>query len=156
MNPPVPADMDREALVGGITVEGQSVPEGTSIGVSLYSLHHNGEIFPEPFSFKPERWIPSVEAGVTAASVGTYDSAFAPFSTGLRGCPGKNLAYLEMSVTMAKLLFLSDVRAVEGNDLGAGKANLMWGRKDTAHFQTWDVFVSIREGPIVQFKSVQR
>ncbi|KAL8724862.1 MAG: hypothetical protein Q9181_006643, partial [Wetmoreana brouardii] len=153
MNPPVGADLPREVLAGGIDVCGQYLPKGTDIAVSAYSLHHNEEIFPDPSSFKPERWIPDEDTGVTAASVARSESAFAPFSIGSRGCPGKNLAYLEMSIVVAKVLFLSDVRAVEGNNLGAGRADLVWGRRNEAEFQTWDMFVASREGPVVQFKS---
>ncbi|KAL8742622.1 MAG: hypothetical protein Q9184_008223 [Pyrenodesmia sp. 2 TL-2023] len=119
MNPPVAADLNREALAGGVTVDNHHVREGTNIGVSIYSLQHNEDIFPDPFFFRPERWIPDESTGVTAESVAVCESAFAPFSIGPRGCPGKNLAYMEMSITMAKVLYLSDVQAVEGDDLGA-------------------------------------
>ena len=152
MNPPVSSDPTREVLTGGIDIEEQYLPKGTDVGVSLYCLHHNEEIFTNAFQFKPERWIIDEKAGVTPESIATYESAFVPFSIGVRGCPGKNLAYLELSIVMAKVLFLSDVRAVEGDDLGAGKADLIWGRRDESHFQTRDVFVSAREGPTVQFK----
>ena len=32
MNPPVNSDLNREALAGGITIEGLNLPEGTNIG----------------------------------------------------------------------------------------------------------------------------
>lgn len=153
MNPPVAGDPNRRALAGGVTIDGHHVQEGTNIGVSIYSLQHNEDIFPDPFVFRPERWIPDESTGVTAESVAACESAFAPFSIGPRGCPGKNLAYMEMSITMAKVLYLSDVQAVEGDDLGAGKAHLIWGRRNKAIFQTKDTFVSEREGPRVRFKS---
>ncbi|KAL8697533.1 MAG: hypothetical protein Q9201_007080 [Fulgogasparrea decipioides] len=156
MNPPVGADAPREVLAGGIDVDGEYVPKGMDVAVSAYSLHHNEEIFPDASSFRPERWIPDEDTGVTAASVARSESAFAPFSMGSRGCPGKNLAYLEMSIVVAKVLLLSDVRAVEGNDLGAGRPDLIWGRRNEAEFQTWDMFVASREGPVVQFKPVAK
>lgn len=152
MNPPVSAELEREALAGGMTIDGQYVPKGTKIGVSIYSLQHNEDVFPDPFFFRPERWIPAEDTGVTAESVATCESAFTPFSIGPCGCPGKNLAYLEMSIAMAKVLYLSDVEAVEGEDLGAGQAHLMWGRRNKAHFQTRDVFLSVKEGPLARFK----
>ncbi|KAL8719417.1 MAG: hypothetical protein Q9225_003582 [Loekoesia sp. 1 TL-2023] len=152
MNPPVGAELDREALPGGITIDGHYVRKGTKVGVASFSLHHNEDIFHEPFAFRPERWIPDEKTGVTAASVAACESAFTPFSIGPRGCPGKQLAYLEMSITMAKVLFLCDVKAVEGDDLGAGKSELMWGRRNKETFQTSDVFVASREGPVVQLR----
>ena len=43
--------------------------------------------------------------------------AFNPFSTGPRNCIGRNLAYLEMCLVMAKLLCAFDVDGVvEGGD----------------------------------------
>ncbi|KAL9593847.1 MAG: hypothetical protein Q9219_007356 [cf. Caloplaca sp. 3 TL-2023] len=152
MNPPVSGELEREVLSGGIAVDGHNVREGTKIGISPYSLHRNEDVFREPHAFKPERWIPDEKNGITAASVAASESSFTPFSIGSRGCPGKQLAYLEMSITMAKVLFLFDVQALEGDNLGAGNPELMWGRRNKANFQTWDMFVSSRKGPMVEFR----
>lgn len=155
MNPPIGSDMSREVLAGGIDIEGELIPAGIDVAVSLYSLHHNEEFIPNAFHFKPERWLTDAEDGDAAADNGKSKSAFAPFSMGVRGCAGKNLAYLEMSIVMAKILYRADVRAVQGDELGAGRPDLMWGRRNKTHFQTRDVFVSAREGPMVQFKPAQ-
>ncbi|KAL8686379.1 MAG: hypothetical protein Q9224_005463 [Gallowayella concinna] len=152
MNPPVGGDQQREVLAGGITIDGRYIPRGTNVCISIYSLHHNEDTFPDSFRFDPERWIGDEQTKTAPASIAASMSGFAPFSSGPRGCPGKNLAYLEMSITMAKALYLCEVRALAGNDLGAGKPGLMWGRENKKHFQTWDVFVSLRQGPVVQFK----
>ena len=152
MNPPVPGDLSRAVLPGGITVDGHFLQQGTNIAVGPYSLQHNEDIFRDPFVFKPERWIADDQNGVTAADVAACESAFSPFSIGSRGCPGKQLAYLEMGVVMGKALFQYDVQAVEGDDLGAGSPELIWGRRNRATFQTKDVFVCTREGPMVQFR----
>lgn len=153
MNPPASADLNREALAGGMTIDGHFVKEGTNIGVALFSLQHNEDYFPDAFVFRPERWIPDEKTGVTGESVAACESAFAPFSIGSRACPGKSLAYLEMSIVMAKVIYLFEVKAVEGDNLGAGRADLIWGRRNKANFQTQDIFVSKREGPMVQFSS---
>lgn len=154
MNPPVSGDLTREALAGGITVEGQYLPKGTIVGVSRYALHHNEATFPDSFKFQPERWMAEEQKEVSApANVAAHESGFAPFSMGPRGCPGKNLAYLEMSITMAKVLYLYDVQAMEGNDLGAGKPDQILGRQNKQVYQTWDSFISIRQGPVVQFRA---
>ena len=136
MNPPVSGELSREVMQGGFTVDGHVFKEGTNVGVSPYSLHHNESMIQDPFVFRPERWILDEKNGVTAESIAALQSAFYPFSCGPRACPGKNLAYLEMTITMAKLLYLGDVRAVEGSDLGAGRANMTWGRRNKKQFQT--------------------
>lgn len=153
MNPPVGVEPVREAMAGGTIVEGHHLTQGICLGVSIYALHHNQDIFPDAPTFKPERWIPDEVAGTTAESVLLSRSAFVPFSTGPRGCPGKNLAYMEMSIVMAKILFLADVRSVEGNDLGAGRPEMIWGRRNKMQYQAKDAFVSAKDGPMVQFKA---
>ncbi|KAL8916335.1 MAG: hypothetical protein Q9172_006355 [Xanthocarpia lactea] len=119
MNFPVNGDLNREALAGGITIEGQHLPEGTNIGVSVYALHYNEATFPELFMFQPDSWIVDEQTGTAPAGVAASESGFTPFSVEPRGCPGKNLAYIEMSITMAKVLYLCDVVTVEGSDLGS-------------------------------------
>ena len=153
MSPPVNSELSREVMQGGFTVDGHVFKEGTNIGVSMYSLHHNESVIQDPYVFRPERWILNEKNGVTAESIAAVESAFSPFSCGPRACPGKNLAYLEMTITMAKLLYLADVQAVEGSDLGAGRANMMWGRRNKMQYQTYDYFVAIRDGPKVQLKA---
>ncbi|KAL9034324.1 MAG: hypothetical protein Q9180_005470 [Flavoplaca navasiana] len=153
LNPPVAGDLTREVLAGGITVEDQYLPKGTVVGVSFYALHHNEATFPDAFHFQPERWIGAEQKEVSAPlNIAAVESGFTPFSMGPRGCPGKNLAYLEMSITMAKVLYLYDVKAMEGSDLGAGKPDQIWGRQNKEHYQTCDRFISTRKGPIVNFR----
>ena len=33
------------------------IPPGTAVSSSIYLLHHNEDIFPDSYSFKPERWL---------------------------------------------------------------------------------------------------
>lgn len=54
---------------------------------------------------------------------------------------------------MAKLLLLAEVRCVEGDDCGAGRPDLIRGRRNKMQYQTKDWFTSAREGPRVQFKA---
>ena len=152
MNPPALSDLNRQVLPGGLTVGADHFGQGTSVGTSLYVLHHDKSIFPDPFAFRPERWIPDDAAGPTAEDVARAEAAFAPFSLGPRSCVGKNLAYAEMTIAMAKVLRRFRVRRVEGDALGAGAEALMWGRRDEGQFQLKDAFVALRDGPMVQFK----
>ena len=59
---------------------------------------------------------------VSEASVAEAESACFPFSIGSRGCPGKRLAYQEMSTPMAKVVFGMNFQAVEGDK------RALWGR----------------------------
>ena len=153
LTPPIPADLEREVLKGGLIVDGQPLKQGHKVASAIYSLHFKEDHFPDPFAFKPERWILDEKAGITPESLARSEAAFMPFSIGSRACPGKNLAYLEMSIAMSKCLYRFDVRAVEGNEVGAGSTSLMWGRRNKKHFQTFDYAAASRDGPMVQFKS---
>lgn len=146
MSPPVPGILPRAVLPGGIEIDGLLLPEGTEVSVGLYSIHHNATYFPEPFEFRPERWLEEGE-GLAVAQ-----KAFAPFSLGPRGCIGKNMAYMEMLITMARVLVLFDIRAV--GTLGEGGPDLEVGRQRKGDYQVKDCFISSKDGPMVEFKAV--
>ena len=155
MSPPVPGDLSREVLPGGLDVDGIFVPEGTQIATSTYSIHHNESVFPDPFVYRPERWIVDDRGGVSAADVAHAESAFYPFSSGSRACVGKNLAYLELTIALARLLYLLDVKVPDGNTTGQGAPGLMWGRRNENQFQLSDFLTAIKQGPMAQFKRRQ-
>ncbi|KAK3104941.1 hypothetical protein FSP39_013651 [Pinctada imbricata] len=58
-------------------IEGHHVPSGTVIGIQIYNLHHNKEVWDRPYEFDPTRFTPENSAN--------RDSfAFVPFSAGPR------------------------------------------------------------------------
>jgi cytochrome P450 len=161
MSPPAASDLLREVLPGGLQVFGipQLIPPGVNVGSPIWALHHDPETFPDPFHFRPERWIadPSKsrrEFG-SAESVEIAVASFFPFAIGIRGCPGKNLARLELSVTFARLLFSYDIEGEQGDCLGQGSASMMWGRRNQSQFQTKDALIPLRDGPMVRFRRRQ-
>ncbi|KAL5583797.1 hypothetical protein FOVSG1_015148 [Fusarium oxysporum f. sp. vasinfectum] len=152
MSPPVPADLAREVQEGGIVVDGQYIPEGMKVSTASYCMHHNPDIYPEPFKFRPKRWIVDEkdECGVSSASVCLAESAFMPFSAGPRGCVGKNLAYLEMSLALAKVVYHFEIRRDNSSNLGGGSPDAIKGRRTVDQYQLGDIFVANRDGPLVQ------
>lgn len=67
-------------------LEGEyTLPAGVSVALLIYGMHHNPSVYPEPESFKPERFLPEQSAG-------RHPYAFIPFSAGPRNCIGNNLA----------------------------------------------------------------
>ena len=145
--PPVPALLPREILSGGMTIDGHHFLEGTVVGVPTYAIHRKADYFPEPLAYKPERWLIDEKADklvVTAENLALAQSAFCPFSIGPRGCIGKGVAYLELSVALARTLFLYDMRLANGQDVG---------RAPDGHYELSDIFVARKNGPIVQFRS---
>ncbi|RSM14651.1 hypothetical protein CEP52_001323 [Fusarium oligoseptatum] len=152
MSPPVPADLSREVEKGGIVVDGKYIPEGIKVSTVSYCMHHNPEYFPEPFKFKPERWIVDEDdtTGASAESVALVQSAYMPFSAGPRGCIGKNLAYLEMNLVLAKVIYNFEIRRDPTSNLGGGNPEAVEGRRTVDQYQLGDIFVGIRDGPMVQ------
>jgi cytochrome P450 len=165
LSPSVGGLLPREVLAGGITIDGHDIPEGTVVGTPHYAIHHNERYYPRAFEYVPERWIagssiaskdasgPTAQT-VTETDVARAQAAFCPFSIGPRGCIGKGLAYVEMMTTLARVLFLYDIRQAEGvTDPGdGGKPGAEWGRHRRGEYQLVDTFTSLKDGPMVQFR----
>lgn len=132
------------------TVDGHVIPPGTQVGVNIYSLHHNSNYFPDPFAFKPERWLETDEDVLRR-----MHSAFCPFSLGARGCAGKAMAYLEMSLVVAKTLWYFDFETADGKVGATGGGNPKYrgiGRGRPGEFQLYDIFSSTHDGPVLAFR----
>lgn len=154
MCPPVAAELSRVVLPGGAEVDGHFIPEGNQCSTSTYCLSYNKDYFPEPFKFRPERWIVDENdaTGASAEAVAVAETAFCTFSSGSRGCVGKNLAWLEMKVVLAKMVHRFELKADETNNLGGGDVNGQPGRRNVHQYQTYDVFVAGRDGPMMHIK----
>ncbi len=77
-----------------------AVPPGTPVLMSILLVHHRDDLYPEPFEFRPERWLGGRKPG-------TYE--WIPFGGGIRRCLGAALAMAEQRVvleTMARRLDL--------------------------------------------------
>ena len=152
LSPPVGGILPREVLPGGIEVDGLEIPEGVVVGTPHYAIHHNPAYYPDPFTFIPERWIPGSMPGVTKESVALAQSAFCPFSIGPRGCIGKGLAYVELMTSLARVIFMYEMKLAEGTTVGQGSPDLEWGRHRKQEYQLRDSFTSMKDGPLVQFR----
>lgn len=144
--------LPRQAMAGGQVVDGLFVPENTVLGVSAYAIHHNAEYFPDPFAFRPERWIIGSEPDVDAESVSRARAAFFSFSAGGSGCVGRQLAYQEISVALARVLYRFDIRRKPGDELGAGKSSYERGRRNPNEFQLDDIHAVLTSGPRIEFR----
>lgn len=152
VTPPVGGETLREVREGGTDVDGTFFPPGVNVSVAYYCLSYNKDIYPEPLKFRPERWLVDEKEGSTEESVALAESGACAFSMGSRGCPGKYLAWIEMSIVVAKLVYLFDMRQDPNNLLGGGGPGKGRGRGNVDLYQTYDVFVSLHDGPMIQFK----
>lgn len=152
LSPPVGGLLPREVLPGGITIDGEHFPAGLVVGTPHYTIHHNAKYYPDPFAFLPERWIPGSTPNVTPTTVATARGAFCPFSIGPRGCIGKGMAYAELSITLARVLWTYDMRLSPDVRVGEGHPEAEFGRQRVGEFQLRDTFTSINDGPVVEFR----
>ncbi|KAI0389029.1 cytochrome P450 [Xylariaceae sp. FL0594] len=154
-SPPVPGTLWREVAAEEkgrpVFIDGQVIPPNTQVGVNIYALHHNEKYFPDPFTFKPERWLPSE---TSAAERERMNEAFTPFSIGYRGCAGKPMAYLETSLVIAKTLWHFDFELAPGElgKVGEGVAGRTDGRGRPDEYQLYDVIAGQHDGPYLVFK----
>lgn len=153
MTPPVAGALPREVLAGGIDIDGHHVPAGFDVGVPHYAIHHNPDYYPRPFDYVPERWLGDPALNPLHNKLTDAHSAFCPFSIGPRGCIGKGLAYAELTVTIARVLFLYNLRLAPGMTLGEGSLDLEFGRTRASEYQIEDRFASTKDGPILQFQA---
>ena len=154
LSPSVGGILPREVLAGGMQIAGHDIPAGTVVGVPHYTIHHNDAYYAQPFAYQPERWLASDATGVSAASVQAAQSAFCPFSVGPRGCIGKGMAYLELTASLARAVYLYDMRLQPGSHLGEGSPDAReYGRHRATEYQLMDSFTSMKDGPLVEFKS---
>ncbi|KAJ8070668.1 hypothetical protein OCU04_001039 [Sclerotinia nivalis] len=152
MSPSGPSELLRQVLPGGHEIDGHWYPENTLIGVPSYSLHYHQETFEDPFVFRPERWIPNDEQGISAEHVAALQGAFNPFSIGPGQCPGKNIALLEMYMALGRMIHGYDIRRPvdDISNRGAGRLEYIWGRRNKNQYQVVDAFLALRDGPIIQ------
>jgi cytochrome P450 len=86
-----------------IEVGGWSYPTGVCLVPNAYLVHHDPEIYPEPYAFRPERFLET--------EPGTY--TWIPFGGGRRRCLGASFAMLEMRLILRAVLASSELVAPE-------------------------------------------
>ena len=79
------------------------VPAGTPVAVSIVALHHRADVYPDPFRFRPERFIEH--------KPGTY--TWISFGGGIRRCLGASLAMAEQRVVLEAIARQTDLEPAE-------------------------------------------
>lgn len=149
-------ELPREVLPGGIRINGEYFPPGTIVSTGACISSRNEDVWGDAGVFRPERWILDEANAVTAESLARMRANFYPFLTGPGSCLGKNVTMAEIMTTVARTLHRLELRRAPGSTLGGGKQELGWGARDERQFQLEDAFISLRQGPEVQFKKRSR
>lgn len=83
---PLPASEPRCLPNTSSVIDDYTIPAGTVVSVSPYSIHRNEEVFPDPLKFKPERWLGAPgDSDLAGAEAAKW---FWAFSSGGRMCIG--------------------------------------------------------------------
>jgi cytochrome P450 len=91
-------------LVEPMEIGGRLLPAGVSVAPSIYLVHRNPDVYPEPERFRPERFLEQ--------PAGTY--TWIPFGGGVRRCLGGAFAEFEMSVVLRELVARRSLRPAGG------------------------------------------
>jgi cytochrome P450 family 135 len=81
-------------LTEAVQIGGYELPAGSRVTPSIYLVHRDPEIYPEPERFLPERFLDNPP--------GTY--TWIPFGGGVRRCLGAAFAQFEMQVVLRELV----------------------------------------------------
>lgn len=76
---------------------GYFIPKDSRVFLNILGIHHKPDVWENPYEFRPERFLNN-----TNEARGT-DFQYLPFGVGLRICPGLNLAYVEIYLTLARI-----------------------------------------------------
>jgi cytochrome P450 len=87
----------REVQLGG-----HVFPRDTLLFISPYAIHRRRDLWPEPESFNPERFLPGRDEPDTACARARL--AYMPFGAGPRICVGQHFAVLELQLVLATLM----------------------------------------------------
>ncbi|KAL4897375.1 cytochrome P450 [Aspergillus ambiguus] len=128
--PPVPDGLRRRVPADGLVVAGCSVPSKTTVSTGCWVQFMNPRNFACPSEFVPERWLHAKGAGGTGGRTiidTANQEAFYPFGLGSRRNFGEPLAWLELKLTLAKLLWNFDISIPPGKQLPAWpEQNVFW------------------------------
>jgi cytochrome P450 len=81
-------------LASELQVGELSLPVGTDVTPAIWLTHTRADLYPEPFAFRPERFLDAAPSGY----------GWIPFGGGIRRCLGASFAEMEMRVVLQTIL----------------------------------------------------
>ena len=107
-------------LAQGLSVDGMTLPAGTDVTPAIWLTHTRADVYPEPFAFKPERFLEEPPD--------TY--AWIPFGGSVRRCIGATFAEFEMRVVLREVLTRCELRKADPRPERTGRRNITLSPKD--------------------------
>jgi len=110
--PAVPVVMRR--LTEPMQLGGYTIPPDTIVAPCVYLMHRRADLYPQPRSFQPERFL--------GEGAGTY--TWIPFGGGVRRCVAVVFAQLEMKRVIQTVLSEVDLHPAESRSEGAARSSV--------------------------------
>ncbi len=101
-------------LTSPLQADGVDVPTGTDVTPAIWLAHTRRESFPEPYAFRPERFL--------GRPPSTY--TWIPYGGGVRRCLGAAFAEMEMRVALGAILRRFDLQAASGRAERVARRNV--------------------------------
>jgi cytochrome P450 len=103
-----------------LVADGLTLPAGTDVTPAIWLTHTRADSFPEPFAFRPERFL--------EGSPDTY--AWIPFGGGIRRCIGAAFAEFEMRIALREVLTRCELLKANPAPEKVGRRNITLSPKD--------------------------
>ena len=101
-------------LATELTADGLDLPAGTDVSPAIWLTHTRADIYPEPFAFKPERFLDG----------GPDPYGWIPFGGGIRRCLGASFAEFEMRIVLREVLTRCDLHKADPAPEKTGRRNI--------------------------------
>jgi cytochrome P450 len=111
---PVLPNVEPRLVKSPFEVGGWTYPPGVCLVPNAYLVHHDPEIYPEPYEFRPERFLDEPP--------GTY--TWIPFGGGRRRCIGASFAMLEMQIVLRTVLAGCELEPARDGPEHASRRNI--------------------------------
>jgi cytochrome P450 len=101
-------------LAEPLEADGRVLPPGTDVSAAIWLTHTRADIYPEPFAFRPERFLDTAPD--------TY--AWIPYGGGIRRCLGAAFAEFEMRIVLREVLTRCDLSSAAKRPEQTGRRNI--------------------------------
>jgi cytochrome P450 len=130
MHPLTFATFERRVLRGFTLSDGTYIPQGTILEVPNHAISRDPEVFEDPETFNPWRFVAENHDGGAAAEKDgrqqfvSVSQTLGSFGYGRHACPGRFFAAVELKMILARAIVTYDMRL---KDRGARPKNLEFG-----------------------------
>jgi cytochrome P450 family 135 len=101
-------------LAEDLVTDDLELPAGTDVTASIWLTHTDPGLYPEPFAFRPERFLDQAPD--------TY--AWIPYGGGVRRCLGAAFAEFEMRIVLREVLTRVSLRKADPSPEKTGRRNI--------------------------------